>query len=171
MAQKATPPGDHTSRCSSAHPRRSALTLYHPQGAAHRETWQARALSRPGTHGGPSPPPHDPCTALTTPSSAQVPSVCVAVAVHMALARTARSGALQHVLVHGQDCERTREGETVSTAKEDTGAPAEGRSSRDGDTAAPSSNPGQLRPPSLSPVKAPPPTGPPASVGKKPTQL
>lgn len=43
----------------------------------------------------------------------QVPSVCVPVAVHVALTRAAGGGALEHVLVHGQDCKRRG----VSTAR------------------------------------------------------
>lgn len=48
-----------------------------------------------------SPPPRPPPWPPLRPSSVQVPSVRVAVAVHVTLACAARSGALQHVLMHG----------------------------------------------------------------------
>lgn len=77
------------------------------------------------------------------PGPARVPAVRVAVAVHVALARTARSRAPEHVLMHGQDCERTGEqGEPGGTREPPRGC---------GGGSAPSPQSGEARPASPQP--------------------
>lgn len=90
----------------------------------------------------------------------------VAVAVHVALAGAAGGGALEHVLVHGQDCERARGRDTLSTAKEDGGAPCEVCNLVGGWQLRAAA--GRARRPQPNPAALPP-TVAPASLGRKPT--
>lgn len=90
--QSGTPPG------AALHPPKVCPDLaLTPKSSTQGDRASPRHVPGWGTHGMPPPPPA-PCPAQP------LPSVCVTVAVHMALACAARSGALEHILVHGQDC-------------------------------------------------------------------